>query len=448
MSDNLPTPRKGTAPAVRRQLADRTAKLLSRQEPEIRWRRQVTARSQVWVRLDGPLVIDGELFEIATGAPVAARRSAFPTVAPYGDSGLLRRPQVVLRSTGPVRPWPGVTAAPGNWRWCRLWQRLVVVGREEGPGRMQVAAFDPVTGATAWQHQPVGDDTTTWQRWFAELNGVTRLRHHDAWTAPLDPATRRPRWRVPRERLHGAAERRKATTTGEVLVVYDEKTHVFAGLDAADGTVRWSTEPMPDLATNFGLTGRHLVRLSYRSRHLADDEWMCDCYAQPATRRDKPDDCRTCGKPLPWMTVEVRDRISGDRLWTHRWPWTEPGDMVNGALAVRGEAVLTWEGGFLRARHLADGSPLWSLPHVSVRGGPAAPYGGQSHRFFDCGMASPRRWAWQQFVTFLDDGDEIDDVFIQAATGQVVRLAHVFHHTDDDLALTLTGNTLTCIALP
>ena len=119
-----------------------------------------------------------------------------------------------------------------------------------------------------------------------------------------------------------------------------------------------------------------------------------------------------------------------------------------GALAVRGESVLTWEGGFLRARHIADGTRLWSLPHISVRGRPAGAFGSQSHMFVDCGMDSPRQWAWMQFAELTEDDEESTDVFVHAATGQVVSLADAFHQTEDDLVLTLTGKTVTCFALP
>jgi hypothetical protein len=300
----------------------------------------------------------------------------------------------------------------------------------------------------AWQLQAVGDGAKMWRRWFAELNGVSSLQHGDDWTGLMDPATCRPRWRIPRERLNRVGGRRW-TTADKTCVVYDGDAGIFAGLDIGDGTVLWNTRPIPETAVSYGPAGHHVVRLLYRSPPLLDDRWLCEC--QPSTPSDdEPNECRSCGRPLsPWMPVEVRDRTSGRRLWTHRWPWTEPGDMVsNGALAVRGEAVLTWEGGFLRARHIADGSRLWSVPHVSVRGRPTGPFGTQSHSFLDCGMDSPRQWAWLQFVEFFDDFEEINDMFVHAATGRVVTLVDAFHHTEDDLVLALTGNTLTCLALP
>jgi hypothetical protein len=123
--------------------------------------------------------------------------------------------------------------------------------------------------------------------------------------------------------------------------------------------------------------------------------------------------------------------------------------VYHGALAVRGEAVLTWEGGFLRARHIADGSHLWSVPEVSVWGRTVDHADdGQGHIFL-CDMDSPRRWAWLRSHERLADGSTgFGDVFVDAATGNTVRLDGVFHHTEEDLVLALSGGTLTCFALP
>jgi hypothetical protein len=316
---------------------------------------------------------------------------------------------------------------------------------------MRFAGIHPLTGAVAWQHQAVGADVDMWLCWLMQTNGVSTLSDFEmarGWVGLMDPVTRRPRWRIPRERLHKAGDRRR-TAADEVDVVYDQDAEIFAGLDARDGTVLWSTEPTPGPTVSYGVTGDHVVRLLYRFPPPAVERRLCKC-RRPKPADDEPNECRSCGKPLnPWISVEVRDRTSGRRLWRHRWPWTwDWATVYRGALAVRGEAVLTWEGGFLRARHIADGSHLWSVPYVSVRGR-AAERPREGRYFLDCGMDSPRQWAWLRFFEQLDDGStEFDDVFVDAATGRVVRLEGVFYHTEDDLVLTLTGDTLTCFALP
>ena len=309
MTDNLPAPRRAGPPAVRRELAERTAAMLGHREPRIRWRRRVSRKAQVWVRVDGPLVIDDELIEIATGAPLPARQSAFPRMAPYGDSGLLRRPQIVLRDTGPVKPWPGVRADPSDWRWCRAWRGLVVVGREE-PGPMLVAGVHPFTGTVEWWVHARGDDAKMWCRWFADdLNGVGRLRHADEWTAPIDPDTRRPRWRVTRGQLHGAGGQGSAAPDA-IHIVYDEKAGTFTGLGIDDGAVRWSTEPIPEATAALGavrtkVVHRRLIRENPPQEDVASGcstSWK-DVLAIDATTR--PSSPLPSGPPRP-LSGEVR----------------------------------------------------------------------------------------------------------------------------------------------
>ena len=126
--------------------------------------------------------------------------------------------------------------------------------------------------------------------------------------------------------------------------------------------------------------------------------------------------------------VAVHDRETGRQLWEHRWPErTGPGGRT---ADVRGGAVLTREGAFIRARRLRDGELLWSVV-------PAPSYGW----FGDAGRHPASQWAR------LPRSQDAD-LFIHAPTGQALSIAGTFHHTGDDLVLAHDGRTLTCLALP
>jgi hypothetical protein len=130
----------------------------------------------------------------------------------------------------------------------------------------------------------------------------------------------------------------------------------------------------------------------------------------------------------PETVVAVHDQVTGRRLWEHRWPdRTEPGTR---AADVRGGAVLTREGAFIRARRLLDGQLLWSAV-------PPPRY----DWFGDAGRHPASQWARLPHPGAAD-------LFIHAPTGQALSIGGVFHQTGDDLVLTYDGHTLTCLALP
>jgi len=147
-----------------------------------------------------------------------------------------------------------------------------------------------------------------------------------------------------------------------------------------------------------------------------------------------------------WVMIGVHDRLSGRPLWSHRWPPpARPDAKTADAADIRGEALLTREGAFIRARHLDDGHLLWSAV-------PPPRYGG----FAGSGRHPASQWArladpgpGHGAGPGQGDGEAgPEDLFIHSLTGRRLPVRGAFYHAGDDLVLTRAGRTLTCLALP
>jgi von Willebrand factor type A domain len=148
--------------------------------------------------------------------------------------------------------------------------------------------------------------------------------------------------------------------------------------------------------------------------------------------------------PGNWVMVAVHDRVSGRPLWGHRWrPPGRQDARTADAADITGEALLTREGAFVRARHLDNGRLLWSAV-------PPPRYGG----FAGSGRHPASQWARLaapgpgQEAGLTQAYGEAEDLFLHSLTGRILSVRGAFHHTRDDLVLTRVGHALTCLALP
>lgn len=157
----------------------------------------------------------------------------------------------------------------------------------------------------------------------------------------------------------------------------------------------------------------------------------CSCTDGGVPSHDEPNTCAACsGLFHPWITVAVHDRRSGRRLWGHRWPdRTAPSTAVESVVSMRGSIVLTREDRFLRARRIQDGYLRWTTVPVP------------RYRWLSDGRGQSCQWAWLRGGY----GREAEHLLVHAPTGRTLTIRGAFHHVGDDLVLTRTGDTLTCL---
>jgi hypothetical protein len=468
VTGNLPAPAPGRGLATASHLARRTAELALQDQPVVLWQRAIPPEPWPRVPLRGDVVVaGGEPFDIATGrarpgTPLARSdpdESLFAIKVYRGllvtarwaaaPRGLLRRMACVeatdLRSGEEVwrhspvpedeagdRPWrPWV-----RWMYCESDADALISPNQDGGESLEL--FDPSTG----EHRAIQVPAADPPEYEYDLQGEFRELERD------------------RDQDISGDTRPGAGHDGRVRLAVGHNR--IAGVDEADGTLLWRIcHPLAgDQDDNWkrpvylGGTDRCLVlagvvdppppwdgvmrrgrpnpTFMYEPAYTAA---QCSCAGGGVPGADEPNTCATCGGLFsPWITVAVHDRRSGRRLWGHRWPdRTAPWTRVESVVSMRGSIVLTHEGGFLRARRVQDGYLLWSAV-------PAPRYRGFSSR----GEQSACQWAWLRGGY----GQEAEHLFVHALTGRTLTLRGVLHQAGDDLVLTHTSDTLTCLALP
>jgi hypothetical protein len=446
-------------------IARRTAELASRDQPVILWQRMLAPDTDPWVmRYSDDAVIAGDKrIDIRTGDATPRR---FPSL-------------------------------DGEYYGSRVCRGVLICSQRTAAGLVYVAGADPRSGQVQWRHEPMPQNEYD----ASPLGHLVARYHHDpdvlcvhglplggqriqlidwrtgrsAWTVPWPEGARPSAGHVPEyfydqdgefRQLRGgqdAGAPRTARAGGRVRVAAAmsrrdklwSHTHGLAGVDEADGTIVWRIRRISNRPAETGFwlgppqylggTDRYLVLVTAvgtrHTRILADG---CSCPGGGPPDPGEPNKCASCGGIFrPWVMVAVHDRLSGRRLWGHRWPDREAPHNHLGQIAdvdIRGGVVLTREGYFLRARRVEDGQLLWSAV-------PARHY----KRFVWPGHYPASQWAWLARFAYGEGAHRpplAGDLFVQASTGRTLTIDWVIDHTSDDLVLTHDDGMLTCLALP
>jgi len=469
VTGNLPALVPGRGLATAGHFASRTAELALQDQPVVLWQRAIPPETRPWVQPSGDVVVAGdEFFDIQTGRAlpgtppagpgsdtsrlaskvygrllVTARRVATPHGLPSRmvclEATDLRSGQAVWRHS----PTPEDEFRDGpwaSWMWWMPWANddaEVLFSRSRGDGDESLGLLDPSTG----EHQAIRLPAVDPPEYEYDLHGEFRDLHRD------------------RDLNISGDTRPGAGHGGRVRLAVGFGG--LAGVDEANGTLLWRIRhPVAGYEDDWkqpvylGGTDRCLVLVGVVDhpplwdgpvrRDRLNPMFMfepayaaaqCSCTDGGVPGPDEPNTCATCGGLFyPWVTVAVHDRRSGRRLWGHRWPdRTAPDTEVESVASIRGSIVLTREGRFLRARRIQDGYLLWSAV-------PAPQYRG----FSGGGDQSACQWARLREDVF----HEAEDLFVHALTGRTLTIRGAFHQTSDDLVLTRTSDTLTCLALP
>jgi hypothetical protein len=447
MTGNLPAPRVPVDLAARARLDDRTTELLRREPVRTVWQRRVDPGAHVWVRPDDMVVVGDELVAIASGETVHEPAWPFLDLQPW--SRQLWEPYV-----GYWADWPAVLEEelvtegqfPDNC-YARWWGDLLVVAKlpvydldGSAPSRDRLAVEARRGDRSVWSHDVTDPRAyAAWLSWLSCRGGVleSMSRQPDPIHYP-DLETGACRWSLPADHRRWRPDRAVPADPGHVLVTFNTNQPGVVGIDADNGQVCWRVDT-PD--------GTLPVDVAAGVGHLA----VC---AFPAA--SPPDQ--------PYLTIETYNRSTGQVMWSHRWPWDgrsgapHPAAVCALAGADSGEIIVTQEGGFLRARTLAEGTLLWSCPVRAIPGvvpGAGRPsYSPERDSVaiqFECTNRDHRpAWVWLHQMTrfsFLDR-DRRADIFVHAATGRTATLSDAFHLTATGLVLALSDDTLTCLALP
>ena len=413
------------------------------------------------MRVDGVLVLGDELIDIGTGLAVTEPAWRFLGLGPWSRQDW--EPEAVP---------PGAQGPSGADR-CetRLWDGLLVVGKHggnRGDPSMLVEARDAASREVAWQHRVSGaHDVAMWSAWLNAMDGTVLERQSAGTLYYPDIRTGGCRWALSWHTLE-RREGQPADDTGEIVTVFDSGQPVVSGIDAGSGRVLWRAgTPEGTIPVAVRACGDYVIVCSFpedTDGHLFDVSHApappivlagaCAC-KQPVASSDEPNSCGRCGGFLaPWMTVTVHDRHTGAALWSHRWPWHDDLGILAEVQALTiadsafGWVIVTQEGPVLYARRLADQALLWSLPVSSLADLPPQPPGPTFTFHWMTGRALPG-WAWLQ----RDSGSAAAgtrttaDLLIHPVTGEHVGLTDVLYVSDEGLAVTVTGDTITCHAL-
>jgi hypothetical protein len=441
-------------------IASRTAELALQDQPVILWQRMLApdADPQVLRYSDDAVTAGDERIDIRTGHATPRR---FPPL-------------------------------DGEYYGCRICRGVLVWPRRTADGRVYVEGADPRSGQVLWRHEPMPSS-----EYMASPRGHLMLGdHHDpdvliahgltpggqrielidwhtgrsAWTVPWPGGARPSAGHAPEyfydehgvfRQLRGdqdAGAPGTARAGGRVRVAVAlsgdytmwSYTDGLAGVDEADGTIMWRIRSS-QAGTGFrwgppaylGGTGRYLVLVgAVGPGHVPAQAGGCSCLGGGPPDPGEPNTCASCGGTFrPWAMVAVHDRLSGRRLWGHRWPDREAPHTDLGKIAdIRGGVVLTREGDFLRARRVEDGQLLWSAV-------PARHY----KRLVWPGHHPASQWAWLARYARRAGGHRpplAGDLFLHAPTGRTLTIDRVLDQTSDDLVLTHADGMLTCLALP
>jgi hypothetical protein len=371
----------------------------------------------------------------------------------------------------------------------RICHGVQVCLQRTADGRMYVAGADPRSGQVLWRHEPISDtqyEASPWRHLMLhdhhdpDVLIAHGLTYHGQRIELIDWRTGRSAWTVPWlgrawpsvadapeyyydehgefRQLPGSQDAGAPGTgraAGRVRVAaavrrgYTRRSTVgLAGVDEADGTIVWRIRNPPAGTRHWGPpaylggTGRYLVLASAVGLREVSILSGCSCPDRGPPDPDEPNICASCGGTFRhWAMVAVHDRLSGRRLWGHRWPDREDPHTGLGEVAdIRGGVVLTREGDFLRARRVEDGQLLWSTV-------PARHY----KRLVWPGHHPASQWAWLSRFANYDGGHRpplAGDLFFHAPTGRTLTIDCVLHQTSDDLVLTHADGALTCLALP
>jgi len=387
VTGSLPEPLPRGELAGRDQLARRTVELAGQEEPVILWQRAIAAEIVPWVGDDGVLIAGSLGIDIPTG-------HARPYLPPSGQR----------QEASPAR--------------AQALRASLHVHDREYLEHVRFGTWSPPASCTVY--------------WYDSSGNVT-----------IDRGTEEP---GPARLLDADADAGGRVRFG---ICHDLSASLAVGLAGFDGWVlrgrvpSWliyhpPAGPEPRGAWKhpvfLGSTDRHVVLTGVEPGWLPD--WSLDDLSRPIR------DCRS-GR---WVMIGVHDRLSGRLLWGHRWlPPARPDAKTADAADIRGEALLTREGAFIRARHLDDGHLLWSAV-------PPPRYGG----FAGSGRHPASQWArlaapgpGHEAGPGQEDGEAgPEDLFLHSLTGRILPVRGAFHHTGDDLVLTRAGRTLTCLALP
>lgn len=439
-------------------IARRTAELARQDQPVILWQRVLAPDADAWVSFSDDAVTAGdERIDIRTGHATPRR----------------------------------VPSLHGEHFGCRICHGVLVCSRRMADGRVYVAGADPRSGQVLWRHEPMPYseyEASSWRHLMLDdhhdpdvlsAHGLTpggqRIELIDwrtgrsAWTVPWPggagpSASDAPEYSYDEQgefrQLRGGQDAGAPGTAHAALRVRvavavrhgytTTYTDGLAGVDEADGTIVWRIRN-PPAGTGFrwgppaylGGTGRYLVLAgAVGPLHVPILSGGCSCRGGGLPDPGTPNTCTACGGIFrPWDMVAVHDRLSGRRLWGHRWPDRQaPHTGLGGIADIRGGIVLTREGDFLRARRVEDGQLLWSAV-------PARPY----KRFVWPGHHPASQWAWLARSGRGDGGHRpplARDLFFHAPTGRTLTIDWVLDQTSDDLVLTHADGTLTCLALP
>jgi hypothetical protein len=441
------------------------------------WRRDVDPSLHIYVRPDGVLVLGDELIDVPSGAEVSE---------PPWDFLKLRR-RSLQKWTPSISPADDQSPKKGDNCYARMYQGEMWLGKTEGGDvyppefRVLIQARDASSEMTIARLDASGlEDLSMWLGWLRACDGCVMkrpdpnrggrktLRYPDLgsgscrWMLSWDTRT----W--PKKASASRIWRGKARpVAGESVILFDTEQPVIGAFDTPTGALRWRLDLDGTVPVSVRACDRYVVVCAFpantaprpaievhgghRPVRLAG---ACAC-GRPVAGRD-PNICGSCGGFFrPWMRVSVQDRATGASLWERRWPWDDPlGGLLASIQALSlagspsGPVLATQEANDLRAWQFADGSPLWSVPLESLAA-PGKRSRSRANAPFSFGgtATSPLTpWIWlREYIG--GSGEQYRNSLIDPLTARQIPLPGLFYLHPDGLALTKTGDTLSCLAV-